>query len=62
MDTENRRLLESILVAEILNLAAAIKAEKASKGSRSTSDYTDEAIRLIAQKRSMILRALNSVV
>ena len=55
---ENSKTLDNILVAQVLILAKHIKAEKAAKGTTSTSDYTSEAIRLISQKKDQILEAL----
>ncbi len=51
-------LLETLLVAQVLTLAHHLKAEKARHGLTSTSDFTQEASRLIAQKRADILRKL----
>lgn len=47
--------LEQILTAQVLLLAAQLKAEKARGGVQSTSDFTAEAIRLIRDKRADIL-------
>jgi hypothetical protein len=58
MDQETKTLMESLLVAQVLTLAKAISAEKALKGSVSTSGYVPEAVALIAQQRAGILQRL----
>lgn len=60
MDSEMKHLLETILVAEVVNVAAIIRLEKAAKGASSTSGYNPEAVRLIKEKRREILLALQN--
>lgn len=55
---EIKRQLETILVAEVLVLAMAMKERKESKGVTSTSDYVTEAAALIREKRQRILGLL----
>lgn len=55
---EIKRQLEDVLVAEVLILAKTMKAEKEAKGTRSTSDYSREAVALIREKRQVILGLL----
>jgi len=47
-----------LLAALILVLGKQIKAEKAARGTTTTSDCTDEAARLIMQKHDDVLRLL----
>lgn len=53
MENTERSMLEDLLVAEILRMAAAMKAEK-----NTTSDCITESIKLIRHKRAEILRKL----
>lgn len=53
-----KRLLEDVLTAEVLVLAKTMKAEKAAKGTHSTSDFIPEAIKLVQQKRDEVLRGI----
>lgn len=55
---DDKHLLENIYVAQVLVLAKQIKAEKAAKNMSSSGDYTDDAVRLISEKRAGILRTL----
>ena len=59
MDDASRALLESALVAQVLVLAAQIKQEKAERGTYTTSDCIDDAVRLIARQRRRVLTALS---
>jgi hypothetical protein len=56
-DNYQKGLLEDIFTAHILILANQIKEQKRAKGINSTSDFIDEAIRLINQKKPRILQA-----
>lgn len=60
MDAEIKNLLETILVAEVINVAALIRMEKAAKGSSSTTDFYPDALRLIKEKRRALLLALQT--
>ena len=60
MTDEDRRLLADVLVIEVLSLAFAMKANKESQGSYSSSDFTKEAVSLIKQKREQVLSLLAS--
>jgi hypothetical protein len=51
-------LLKTLLAAQVLTLAQSIAAEKRAKGQSSTGRYIDEAVSLIAQERSDVLRRL----
>ena len=51
-------LLESILTAQVLTLAKALKAEKAAKGVTSTSDFIVDAARMIRNEKSRILEEI----
>lgn len=55
---DDKDLLKNILTAQVLVLANQIKAEKKAKGTSSTSDFTDEAIKLIEQKKPKIFQTL----
>lgn len=56
-DNYQKGLLEDIFTAHILILANQIKEQKRAKGVTSTSDFIDDAIRLINQKKPRILQA-----
>ncbi len=58
MTDENQRLLNELLVAQVLCLAAQLKAAKERQGVTSTSDYVQEAAALIKQKRERVLSLL----
>ena len=51
-------LLRKILAAQTLILARLLKSEKENKGTWSTSDYIDEAIKLLNQKEQDISRKM----
>lgn len=51
-------LLENILTAEVLILARAMKREKRDQGITTTSDFFDEAIAEIGQKKAKTLERL----
>lgn len=53
-----KQLLEDAVTADVLVLARMLKAEKASKGTHSTSDFIPEAISLLKQKQPGILQRL----
>lgn len=55
---DDTQLLKNILAAQVLILAKQIKAEKKSNGVTSTSDFTNDAIRLIEQKKVKIYQTL----
>lgn len=55
---ETKRLLENLLVAQILALATQMKMEAKSRGVSSTSDFVSEATRLVAQKRNEVLQGI----
>jgi hypothetical protein len=55
-DNYQKGLLEDIFTAHVLILANQIKEQKRAKGVTSTSDFTDDAIRLINQKKPRILQ------
>ena len=48
-----KSLLEDVVTVEVLLLAKSLKGDKSS-----TSDYTQEAVRLLRQKQPEILRLL----
>lgn len=56
-----KHVLEDVLVAQILVLAAQIKADKAAGGIRTTSDCVNDAVRLLRQKQPEILRQLRQM-
>ena len=56
MNEKTQYLLEQILTAQVLLLAKTIKA-----GKNTTSDCTDEAIKLMHHKRAEILRQLEQM-
>ena len=58
MSEHNQKILEDLLVVEVLVLAGQLKAAKQADGIHSTSDYTREAVQLIRQKRRTILDLL----
>lgn len=58
MIEDNQRLLNELLVAQVLCLAAQLKAAKERQGVSSTSDYVQEAVSLIKQKREKALSLL----
>ncbi len=60
MTEEDRRLLADVLVIEVLSLAFAMKANKERQGIHSSSDFTQEAVSLIKQKREQVLSLLAS--
>ncbi|EDU1815146.1 hypothetical protein ABDJ74_001873 [Salmonella enterica] len=51
--------LETLLVAQVATLAHQIKQAKAAKGTSTTDSCVGEAVRLIANQRSEILRKLS---
>jgi len=51
------QLIEDIFAAHVLILANQLKDQKKATGVTSTSDFTDDAIRLINQKKHKILQA-----
>lgn len=53
---QSNKVIEDVLTAQVLTLAHLMKAQKESKGSWSTSDFTYEAVRLIREKQPEILR------
>ena len=57
-----KQLLENILAAQVLTLAQALKAEYAAtrKNSFTSNDFIDDAVRLLQQERSNILRILRT--
>ena len=55
-----KELLENILTAQVLTLAAALKSEKSANGVHSSGDFIYEAQRLIQQQKSKILNALKT--
>ncbi|NNB15198.1 hypothetical protein [Pseudomonas fragi] len=56
--TDQKEVLEMILTAEVLALAAALKAEKLSRSNVMGYDGISDAVRLIKSKRASILEAL----
>jgi len=54
------RLIEDMFAAHVLILANQLKEQKKAKGVTSTSDFTDDAIRMISQKKHKILQAHQS--
>ena len=50
--------LAMILVAQVLTLANQLKTRAEAGGTTSTSDYTEEAARLIREKRVKVFQAL----
>lgn len=61
MDQNYQNLLEDVFTAHVLILANQLKEQKRAKGVTSTSDFTDDAIRLINQKKHRILQAYRSL-
>lgn len=55
---ENKELLETLLVAQVLALAKTIEIQKAAKGASSTDHYVGDAISEIRQQRASILQRL----
>ena len=53
-------LLESILTAQVLTLAAALKLVKLVSGVKSSSDLIDDAYHQVQQQKSKILNALKT--
>lgn len=53
-----KETLEMLLTAQVLTLAKQLKAEKAAKGTTTTSDMVYDAIALIKQKKNEILAGL----
>jgi hypothetical protein len=51
-------LIEDLLCAQVLTLAALMKAAKERQGTQSTSDFMTEATDLISRQRAEILRRL----
>lgn len=51
------KLLEDIFTAHVLILGNQIKEQKKARGVTSTSDFTNDAVRLINQKKPRILQA-----
>lgn len=60
MSHTNQKLLEDLLVAQVLTLAQAKKNEEKINGRNSTSNYIYEACREIENKRQDILEMLKS--
>ncbi len=56
--SEHNEILELILTAEVLSLAAAIKAAKAARGTQTTSDCVSDAVREIKNKRAKVIELL----
>jgi hypothetical protein len=55
---DQKELLELVLTAEVLSLAAALKAERLAKSNVMGYDGIADAVRLIKSKRSSIIEAL----
>lgn len=55
---DQKEVLELILTAEVLTLAAALKAEKLSKSQVVGYDGISDAVRLIRSRRTSILESL----
>ena len=53
-----KNLLADIFVAQVLVLAGQLKLKAESKGTKSSSDYTSDAIRLIRESKTKILASL----
>jgi hypothetical protein len=60
MSPTDTRLLEDLLVAQVLSLATQLKMKKKSEGITSTSDFVSEAVALMNKKRDAILTAIRS--
>jgi hypothetical protein len=59
MDPLSQRLLEDVLVGQVLLLAAQIEQEKKNSGvTRLGGDYTQEAIELIKKRKRLIIAQL----
>ncbi|MBI6944073.1 hypothetical protein JET76_22335 [Pseudomonas putida] len=56
--SEQNEILELILTAEVLSLAAAIKAAKAARGIQTTSDCVSDAVREIKSKKAKVIELL----
>lgn len=61
MDTEYQKMVEDIYTAHVLLLADQIKEQKKTRGVTSTSDFIDDAVKLINQQKQRILRARQAV-
>lgn len=61
MDTEYQKMVEDIYTAHVLLLADQIKGQKKTRGVTSTSDFIDDAVKLINQQKQRILRARQAV-
>ena len=55
---EEKELLETLLVAQVLTLAKTIEIRENSGGSSVSKDFIAAAARLVAQKRPEVLRLL----
>lgn len=55
---ENKELLETLLVAQVLTLAKTIEIRENSDGKSVSKDFISAATRLISQKRPEVLRLL----
>lgn len=56
----DNKLFENILAAQVLTLAKQLKAEKAASGITSTSDFIDDAARLIKKEANRIVGLLQT--
>jgi len=55
MVEEEKQLLQNIFSAQVLLLAGQLKADKKAKGVTSTSDFVNDAVRLILREKQRIL-------
>jgi hypothetical protein len=60
MNPTHTRLLEDLLVAQVISLATQLKMKKKSEGITSTSDFVSEAVALIKKKRAAVLEAFQT--
>jgi hypothetical protein len=58
MNTEHTDLLHTLVAAQILLLARALRWEDRRKGIHSTVDYEHKAVSLLRQRRDELLRLL----
>lgn len=56
-----KELLEDILTAQVLLLAAQLKANKAASGTHTSGNCIDEALKMMTHEKSHILQTLHVV-
>lgn len=58
---ENKELLETLLVAQVLTLAKTIEIRENPPGASKSKDFIPDALRLLAQKKPEVLRLLAEI-